>query len=341
MFWWVKRFFIAFFCLWLSFALFEYYILSHYNESFHQFFWPQLYEGPFPENKFPCREEGKSDYSALVSAGYAHMKESRIVICGLARNCALSLERIERRIESTGTLFRDYRVVLFENDSDDETRTILKAWQKRNPKVLLLDCKIPDCKMGTLSAYAEGGCSPNRFQRMADFRNRYLSHVHKYYNKFDYMMVIDMDLKGPWSLDGFASSFAYPSWDGMFAYGLNKVPFCFGLLYGMYDLAAYVKFGDPMDLLVTDEVIAENYCKVNFKEYLFVKKGDPLLPVNSAFGGAGIYKMKSLRGCFYDGRTCEHVGLHQAMLEKGYGRFYINPSFILLSGQQGPPPSKF
>ena len=69
------------------------------------------------------------------------MKQSRVVICGLARNCATSLECIERRVEETGSLFKDYRVVLFENDSKDTTRLVLKQWQKRNSKVHLIECK--------------------------------------------------------------------------------------------------------------------------------------------------------------------------------------------------------
>jgi hypothetical protein len=176
---------------------------------------------------------------------------------------------------------------------------------------------------------------------MADFRNRYLSYVYEHYKKFEYVIVIDMDLKGPWSLDGLASSVAYPDWDGIFAYGLHTVPFCCGLLYGMYDVAAYVKVGDPMGFLISDGDIAKSYFTMNFRDYLFVKKGDPLLPVSSAFGGLGIYKMKSLYGSWYEGKTCEHVCLHQTMAEKGHGKFYINPSLILLSGHQGPPPAKF
>lgn len=166
------------------------------------------------------------------------MKQSRVVICGLARNCATSLECIERRVEETGSLFKDYRVVLFENDSKDTTRLVLKQWQKRNSKVHLIECKIPDCKFGSPTAYVEGGCSPNRFERMANFRNQYLAYVNRHYKKFDYLIVVDMDLKGPWSLDGLASSFGFSNWDGIFACGLHTTPLTCGLLYNMYDMAA-------------------------------------------------------------------------------------------------------
>lgn len=330
----VKTSLITVFCVWLGFALFEQYRMVYHNESLHQFFHPEMYDGPFSEQKFPCSPNRKAQYVDLVNSGYASMKNSRVVICGLARNCATSLEHIERRIEETGGLFKDYRVVLFENDSDDETRSVLSAWQKRNVKVRLIDCKIPSCKLNFLSAYAEGTLNRNRFERMADFRNRYLAYVYKHYKKFDYMITIDMDLKGPWSLDGLASSFAYPDWDGMFAYGIHTIPWSCGLLYAMYDLTAYAKVGDG---IISKADISKNYLKVNFWDYVLVKKGDPLLPVSSAFGGMGIYKIKSLKGCWYSGQTCEHVCLHHAMAEKGYGRFYINPNLILLSGHQGPP----
>ncbi len=152
------------------------------------------------------------------------------------------------------------------------------------------------------------------------------------------MMVVDMDLKGPWSLDGLASCFAFSDWDGMFAYGLHTMPWSCGSFYVMYDLAAYVELGDSLDQFLYVNVF-KNYAKLNFKEHLLLKKGDPLIPVASAFGGLGIYKIKSLNNCFYEGKTCEHTCLHKAMAEKGRGKFYINPSLILLSGHQGPPNS--
>ena len=63
----------------------------------------------------------------------------------------------------------------------------------------------------------------------------------------------------------------------------------------MYDMAAYVKKGDPTDRLISATDVGKNYLQLNFWDYLFVKKGDPLFPVSSAFGGMAIYKIKSFK----------------------------------------------
>ena len=50
------------------------------------------------------------------------MRQSRTVICGLARNIATHLPGTMARIERLGSMFADYRVLVYENDSTDATR---------------------------------------------------------------------------------------------------------------------------------------------------------------------------------------------------------------------------
>jgi hypothetical protein len=80
----------------------------------------------------------------------------------------------------------------------------------------------------------------------------------------------------------------------------------------------------------------KNYLRMNFWDTVGVKKGDPLIPVKSAFSGFALYKTKSIVDALYKPGVCEHVGFHQMMAEKGNGRIFINPSMIVLSGHQGP-----
>ncbi|MBX9923671.1 MAG: hypothetical protein K2Y01_06135 [Rhabdochlamydiaceae bacterium] len=312
---WKNRYLMVFFCMYLIFVSAEQSRLSDGNENMLPLF--------FAEHEVSSNQNSKNEYADRVSAGYACMNQSRVVICGLAHNCAKSLESVERRIEETGGLFKDYRVVLFEYDSDDETREVLKAWQKNNPKVHLMKSEVSDSKF-----------AQNEFDRMANFRNKYLAYVSKNCKKFDYMMVLDMDLKDSWDLDGLASGFASSNWDGMFAYGLDPISWSCGLLYVMNDLAAYVKTGDTTKQ-ISQANISKNYLKVNFRDSLLKGSGASMIPVASAFGGMGIYKVKSLKGSWYEGRASEHVSLHQAMAEKGHGKFYINSSLVLVNNRQG------
>ena len=63
------------------------------------------------------------------------MSSTTAVISGLARDVAGILPLTMARIEQIGAMFDDYRAVIYENDSRDETARLLTDWAKRNPKV--------------------------------------------------------------------------------------------------------------------------------------------------------------------------------------------------------------
>jgi hypothetical protein len=63
-------------------------------------------------------------------------------------------------------------------------------------------------------------------------------------------------------------------------------------------------------------------------------RGEPLLPVNSCFGGLGLYRMPAWLAARYGGDDCEHVVLHRRMRDAGYDRQYLNPSQIVLYGRK-------
>ena len=56
----------------------------------------------------------------------------------------------------------------------------------------------------------------------------------------------------------------------------------------------------------------------------------PMLPVESCFGGLGVYRMACLLACSYGDGDSEHVVLHDHMRRSGLGRLYLNPSQIVL-----------
>lgn len=61
-----------------------------------------------------------------------------------------------------------------------------------------------------------------------------------------------------------------------------------------------------------------------------------LISVLSAFGGAGLYKLKSISDAKYigvelshiDQQICEHVPLHMNMINRGC-KLYINPKMLI------------
>jgi hypothetical protein len=60
----------------------------------------------------------------------------------------------------------------------------------------------------------------------------------------------------------------------------------------------------------------------------------PLIPVSSAFGGFGIYKIEKLKNCWYTGIDnnkiiCEHVQFHNQMCKKNGAKLFICPPFLV------------
>jgi hypothetical protein len=68
---------------------------------------------------------------------------------------------------------------------------------------------------------------------------------------------------------------------------------------------------------------------INHNE-LHLQRGDPLMPVESCFGGLGVYRMACMQACQYGGSDCEHVVFHQRLRQAGYRRLYLNPNQIVL-----------
>jgi hypothetical protein len=92
----------------------------------------------FDELAWPCALVYQDSYENACARGRLRMQQLRVAICGLARDVADVLLANLARIERIGSLFADYRAVLYENDSTDATPTLLGRWQAGNPRVTVL-----------------------------------------------------------------------------------------------------------------------------------------------------------------------------------------------------------
>lgn len=321
-----------------SFYGFELAIQTKQHITLHQWLHPDYYKNDFPEKDFPCRKNLCATYQQQVAQGYAHMKNKQIFITCLGRNIAENLEAFSKRLEATGNLFKNYTVIIFENDSKDGSRERLKEWTARNPHIKLLELTDnKDCILNLPEMYSYGSTSPTRIQKMSGFRNLLLAEVKKHYNHYDYMMVIDMDIKGPWSHDGIAHTMAQPDWDAMAAYGIINMFGTAGQLMVMYDVLAYVPYQQEFNTDPGILGVGSDFFRFNFKELLTIKRGDNPVRVRSAFGGMAFYKIPSIMDAQYVPTRCEHIGLHDSMAAHGHDKIYMNPNLIILAGLQGPP----
>src|SRR5262245_2857704 len=270
----------------------------------------------FPEEHFPPRRDRAAAYRSAVLRGRARMAGSRVVICGLARNVERFLPLTIVRIERLGRMFSDYRVFIYENDSTDATPRQLVQWAAANPRVVAVS---ETCHRPRHPAVR----SLTRAADMAAYRDRCQSEVARRWPDFDYACVVDTDLPDGWSYDGVAHSCGSGEWDFVGSYGIiyqrqRLIPS--KALH--YDVWAFRSLGDfePIETLAGNQ--------------LAWRRGEELVPVNSCFGGLGLYRMPAWLSARYRGGDCEHVPLHREMRERGYGRIYLNPSQIALYGRK-------
>lgn len=263
----------------------------------------------FPETWFSCYTQ---NYQQRIIRGKQRMQNSRVVFCGLARDVASDLPSVSQRIESAAAMFNDYRVVIYENDSNDGTLEFLQGWQQQNSRVTVLHEKLNVQRWGSV-------CDLGRAAHLAYCRNQYLKHIAAHFPDFDYFIVFDTDMPKGFSYEGLANTFGFDDWDMVGSNGILVPP------VGkpppdpiFFDAWAYRAEGDDK---------TQPFDAINRLQF---HRGEALHPVWSCFGGLAIYRMTcALSGAQYGGEDCEHVVFHQQLRQYELGRQFLNPSQIV------------
>jgi hypothetical protein len=282
------------------------------QSTLHERLFPRLYTSvDFPERWFPAKDSDR--FSQQVQQGYQQMKNVSVIICGITRDDADVLWLTLQRIQRLGSYFKAYTVVIYENDSCDHTLELLTTWAATHPEYIIVHESLQQTPILNL----------RRCDRLAYCRNQYL-HYLKHSLKCDdyqYVIVVDMDLKGGWSYDGIASSFSDTQWDVMISnslgyHSLRKT------YYDMYTLSPRA-------------ILQENLVTTLLGSAWYLRRGMPLIPVESGFGGLSIYTKETILAGEYAGRLQgEKICEHQALTLHRELRCYLNPSQITVVGTQ-------
>lgn len=272
------------------------------------------------------------------------MDTYRCVIIGCAKNVAAHLPITLAQIDAIRLLWADAAVVIAENGSTDTTKQLLATYATRTVQTHIL----------TLDA--EANPISSRTERLALVRNRLLDFVHTTYPTFDYVLSVDLD----GILEGFQSSgltdlfksFPTASWDAVFANVGGKYYDIWALrrpdlTYDCWDMIRHLQLE-----VGVSRADAKKACVTQFQTVI---KPLPsrLIPVNSAFGGLGLYRLAATRGCTYVGvtrecscqhlmafhmemcapETCEHVAFHKDMVDRG-AKLFICSSLLVKTQQE-------
>jgi len=270
----------------------------------------------FPEHAFPPRAERADEYLATCRRGYAAMAATRVVITGLARNVGRILPLTIRRVENLARCFADHRVVVYENDSTDDTRWLLSRWAGDDRRVEAVSEVLDDPVNPTTRCL-------DRAERMATYRRRCQEVVLDRHGRFDAVIIVDFDVQGGFSIDGIASTFGHRDWDFVGSNGL----ICRRNGLRMNALRQYDTWALRFDAALTP-------LSTRAVGGLVYERGEPLVPVTSCFGGLGIYTMDAYRIGRYTGADLEHATFHRALLAAGRERLFLNPSQMVVYGRR-------
>ncbi len=251
---------------------------------------------------------------------------SNVAICSIVRDCGNKIQRNIPTIEKLRANFKSSVVIIFENDSKDNTKQILKEWSERSPNIII-ECNnfatktIPDFTTNGANKYY----SHSRISKMVEYRNHYLKKLEEINFNPDFVIVVDLDVSKIY-LKGVLQSFEIAEqWDVVCANGVSMSP-KFKRRY--HDTFALVELGKENTPQTEESIIS------NSNRWNFLKNGQPLIPVYSAYGGLSIYRYNAIKNLRYrtiineDNRVevrCEHFSFCHDIREKGFSKIFINP----------------
>jgi hypothetical protein len=208
----------------------------------------------------------------------------KVLICGVCKDVASATPNTIKQIEELGSQFKEWRAIIYENNSRDQTKELYLRWAKQNARVIFISENLTAEKM-----------APSRSEKIANARNRILEEA-KYFRDYDFLIMVDLDFKTPWPIKEILTScHLRGDWDCICANGMKGNDH-------YYDRYALRNKEYPFGPELLGDVwwMEARGIPIHFK-------GEELVPLFSGFGGLAIYKMKSIEGSFYSGLVTEDL----------------------------------
>ncbi len=204
-------------------------------------------------------------------------------ICGPVKNCGPYLSKVLDNMEKIGSIFNDYTILIYYDKSSDNTLDILKAYQYKNPKIMLYVNK--------------NHVSPFRTHNIANARNVCLNYVRENKEKFPFFIMMDCDDVNCKEVNtDILKKYLYSNnWDGLSfntspkyydIWGLSIYPFCFSYNHFENNVRYYN--------------IIQNYVDTLLKK---AKEENKLIECISSFNGFSLYRTSKFLNTYYDGRV--------------------------------------
>lgn len=262
------------------------------------------------------------------------MKNNSIILCGIVRDAAKGLKKNIPIIDLFLNNFKNFQIIIFENDSQDDTKLILEQWADRIGKDNFhLISEFRGVKKTIPKKIKNKNINPfysfERINRMVELRNQYLDYIQNNNITSEVIMIADLDV-AQLNLKGLLSIFNINfEWDAICANGVSTSP---QLKNRYHDAYALVELGDDKNPQTEEKI------KYISKKFGKIKKNDNPIQIFSGFGGVTFYKFKHINSLRYqviknnDPRVevrCEHFSIYKQMIELGNDKIFLLPSLIL------------
>ena len=257
-----------------------------------------------------------------------------VIVCGCTKNSASYISAHMTRLYSIHDMVQNFHMVVYENDSTDNTREVLETFKHNNPLFeYISETNVISQIIHKVNV---------RPQIIAHGRNRLLDYIENHKQSFDYVIMVDLDsIIANFQKSQIKHIFEHDpgSWDALFAN-------CIGKYYDIYALRInediWTKethahlWKAPINYDCWEMVhYTRDRQKYVYDNQIVIPITSKLIPVSSAFGGFGIYKYDIMKGCRYncirDNKiTCEHVDFHHQIHQKHHEtKLFICPKLLM------------
>jgi len=255
----------------------------------------------------------------------------KIVIAGCTKNSSSYISEHLLRLVEIGKLFKTYNIIIYENDSTDNTCEVLNRFKRDNNNFDFIH------EENIIERLKYKGHI--RSQTIAHGRNRLLKVISHLYSTYDLMIMIDLDnILDRFKPKHILNIFNYGDvWDALTANCINKYYDIWALRIPptVWNPAIHGKIWDKPLMHDCWTQIVDNIhpreCVKNYQKIIPIKS--PLIETVSSFGGLGIYKIAAIKGCEYNSfdnniPQCEHIAFHRDIIRNG-GHIFICPSLLV------------
>ena len=267
-----------------------------------------------PEDFWSIGESYAAGFRERVEFGRVEARRRKLAIVSIARNSMPYLKNTLRLVDELAGLWRDCVYYVYENDSTDETAAVLDDFAIRQWVTVDHD---------TLGGLDARGFEPERTERLAKCRTRCQEWVRRNAADASYVMVLDTDPHGGFSVDGVLNSLGWfcemmgESFHRREPGAMASYSLFVRQEGGGFGIAGYDAWAARLNWW-------EDRRDHNWFHALLPPAGSPPIPMNSAFGGLCLYRREAFLAGVYDGSDCEHVPHHKAMQKAGY-QLFMNP----------------